>query len=134
METEDTAIANIRFKNGSIGKSFLGFGAITPFGFNFSLYGTKATVKNNKIWFDWIPDFFEVGHEDEFIELPKEWIPDNKMGGIAETWDRSINHFIDAVANNKNTLNDVESAYKTSELVFAILKSANEKRIVELPL
>ncbi|MHB8277339.1 MAG: Gfo/Idh/MocA family protein [Candidatus Humimicrobiaceae bacterium] len=134
VETEDTAIASIRFENGAIGKSFLGFGAITPFNFSFSLYGTKATVRNNRIWFDWIPRFFEVGHEEEFVELPKEWIPDNKQGGIAETWDKSINHFIDAVANNKPTLNDVDSAYRTSELVFAILKSANEKKIVELPL
>ena len=134
LETEDTAIATIRFKNGAIGKSFLGFGAITPFDFTFSLYGTKATVRNNKIWYDWIPQFFEVGHEDEFIEMPEEWIPDNKQGGISETWDKSMDHFIDGIVNGKPILNDVQSAFKTSELVFAILKSAEEKKIVELPL
>jgi len=134
VETEDTAVAVLRFKNGAIGKCFLGFGAITPFSFDFNYYCTKATVKNNKIWFKSMPEFYEAGHEKDCLTLPESWIPDNKQGGIAEPWNKSINHFIDAIKNNKPILNDVESAYKTSEVCFAVIKSAIEKKIVKLPL
>lgn len=134
VETEDTAVAVLRFKNGAIGKCFLGFGAITPFSFDFNYYCTKATVKNNKIWFKSMPEFYETGHEKDCLTLPESWIPDNKQGGIAEPWDKSINHFIDAIKNNKPILNDVESAYKTSEVCFSVIKSAIEKKVVKLPL
>jgi len=132
IETEDSAIAVIKFKNGAMGKCFLGFGAITPFSFDFNYYCTKATIKNNKIWFDSIPEFYETGHEDDCITLPQSWIPDNVQGGVSETWDKSIDHFVDAIVNDKPTLNDAESAFKTCEIVFAILDSAKNKKVISL--
>lgn len=134
VETEDTAVAIFKFKNGAIGKSFLGLGAILPYTFTFSLYGTKATIRNNKVWFDWIPKFYEVGYENDYITLPESWIPNNEQGHISEPWDLEINHFINAIKNNKPTSNDVESAYKTSEVCFAVVGSAVDKKVIKLPL
>lgn len=134
VETEDTAVAIFRFEKGAIGKIILGIGAISPFTFTFSLYGTKATIRNNKVWFDWIPNFYEVGYEKDCITLPESWIPNNELGHISEPWDKEINHFIDAIKNNKHVINDVESAYKTSEVSFAVIKSAVEKKVIKLPL
>jgi len=134
VETEDTAIAIFRFENGMIGKVHYCSGPILPFTFNFALYGTKGTLINNKLWLDSSPEFYEFGHEKDYLLLPESWIPDNVQGGIGEPWDKCLDHFIDALVNDKPMLNDVESAYRTSEACFAVVVAALEKRVVTLPL
>jgi len=134
VETEDTAIAIFRFENGMIGKVLYCLGPILPFTFNFALYGTKGTLINNRLWLDSIPEFYEFGHEKDCILLPESWIPDNVQGGVGEPWNKSIDHFIDALVNDKPMLNDVDSAYRTSEACFAVVLAAQEKRVVTLPL
>lgn len=134
VETEDTAIATFRFANGMMGKVMMCAGPILPFTFNFSLFGTKATLRNNRLWLDSAPLFYEPGHEKDCITLPESWIPDNVQGGIGEPWNKCLDHFIDAVAHDTPTINDVDSAYRTSEACFAAVLAAREKRVVTLPL
>ena len=134
VETEDTAIAIFRFASGMMGKVLFCVGPILPFTFNFALYGTKGTMLNNKLWLDASPEFYEFGHEKDYILLPEGWLPDNVQGGIGEPWDKSIDHFVDALVNDKPMLNDVDSAYRTSEACFAVVLAALEKRVVTLPL
>jgi hypothetical protein len=45
-----------------------------------------------------------------------------------------MDHFIDVVANGVPSLNDVDSAYRTSEACFAATLAAREKCVVKLPL
>jgi len=132
VETEDTAMAIFRFQNGVIGKVHCCIGPIVPFTFNFKLYGTKGSVINNKVWFDSIPLFYEPGHENDCLTLPQSWIPDNVQGGISEPWNKLMDHFVDMLADNASCLNDVESAFQTSAVCFAAVKSAREKTIVNV--
>jgi predicted dehydrogenase len=134
VETEDTAIATFRFANGVMGKVMMCAGPILPFTFKFSLFGTKGTLIDNRLWLDSAPQFYEPGHEKDYLTLPESWIPDNVQGSIGEPWDKSMDHFIDAVANDTPTINDVDSAYRTSEACFAAVLAAREKRVVTLPL
>lgn len=134
VETEDTAIAIFRFENGMMGRVLFCAGPILPFTFNFSLYGTRGTLLNNKLWLDTSPDFSEFGHEKDYVLLPESWIPDNVQGGISEPWDKCMDHFVDALMNDKPMLNDVMSAYRTSEACFAVVQAALDKRVVTLPL
>lgn len=132
LETEDTALALFRFENGVIGKVHCCVGPIVPFTFNFKLYGTKGSVINNKVWFDHIPLFYEPGHENDCLELPKSWIPDNVQGGVSETWNKLMDHFIDMLAEDVECLNNVESAYKTSVACFAAVQSAETGKIIKM--
>ena len=133
VDTEDTAVAIFRFANGMIGKVMLCVGAIVPFTFNLKLFGSKGTIVNNQLWLDSTPAFYELGHEKDYISLPESWVPDNVMGGVGEPWDKCMDHFVDILVKGVPSLNDVDSAYRTSEACFAVTIAAQEKRVVTLP-
>ena len=52
------------------------------------------------------------------------WIPDNVQGGVSETWDKLMDHFVRMLADNEPCLNDVHSAFQTSAACFAAVESA----------
>ena len=81
---------------------------------------------------DSTPLFDQPGHERDYIELPAAWIPDNVQGGIAEPWNKLDDHFVDMVANDAPSANDVESAWQTSRAAFAVIESAAKKTTVRL--
>jgi len=130
VETEDIAIINLRFESGAMGRCILFVGPIRPFTFTLHLYGTKGTVYDNKVWFDSIPCFDQPGHEGDYIELPKSWIPDNVQGGIAETWDKNMDAFIDDIRLKRKPFNGAASGFNTAAVCFAAVQSAKEKTIV----
>ena len=74
----------------------------------------------------------EPGMEGECLELPKSWIPDNVQGGVSETWGLLDDHFVDMLVRDIPGLNDVESAYRTSQACFAALESARTGQTVRL--
>ena len=132
VETEDTAIAIFKFKNGALGKVQCCVGPILPFTFNLRLYGTKGSVVNNRIYLDSRPRFDETANEKDCLELPSSWIPDNVQGGISEPWGKLMDHFVDMLVENKKSINDVESAYKTSIACFAAVKSAETGKTIDV--
>lgn len=132
VETEDTAIAIFRFAGGAVGKVHFCVGPVSPFQFNFRLYGTRGTALNNRIWLDTIPSFADAGHENDCIELPGTWIPDNVQGGISEPWGKLMDHFVDMLVSNVPCINDVSSAYQTSLACFAAMEAARKNKVVSL--
>jgi len=130
VETEDIAIINLRFESGAMGRCVLFVGPIRPFTFTLHLYGTKGTVYDNMIWFDSIPRFDRPGHEEDYLELPKSWIPDNVQGGIAETWDKNLDTFIDDVRLGRRPFNGAASGFNTAAVCFAAVQSAQEKKVI----
>lgn len=132
IETEDVAIATFRFVNGAIGKVLFQVGGIMPFRFHFALYGTRGSVQNNRIWMESFPRFDEPGFENDCLELPASWIPDNVQGGISETWHKLDDHFVEMLTQDAPSLNDVNSAYRTSEVCFAVLEAARKGEVVRL--
>jgi len=127
IETEDIAIINLRFANGALGRVVMFIGPIVPFSFTIKLFGTKGTVNNNRIWLDTTPEFDKPGN---CITLPESWIPDNVQGGISETWDKSLETFIDDVRLDRQPFNDHISGFNTAAVCFAAVRSAIENRIL----
>lgn len=130
VETEDIAVINLRFESGAMGRAILFVGPIMPFTFTLHLYGTKGTVFDNRVWLNTIPRFDQPGHEEDYIELPKSWIPDNVQGGIAETWDKNLDAFIDDVRLGRQPFNSAASGFNTAAVCFAAVQSAQEKKVI----
>ncbi len=130
VETEDLAVVMLRFASGALGRVAMLVGPIVSFTFTLRLFGTHGTVDNNRVWLDTIPSFSETGHEHDFVELPRSWIPDNIQGGVAETWDKCLDAFVDDVRLDRPPPNDAVSGFQTAAVCFAAVQSAREKRIV----
>lgn len=127
VETEDIAILNLRFESGVLGRVGLFLGPILPFTSALRLFGTRGSADNNRVWLDSTPRFYDFGHEEDCIQLPKSWIPDNVQGGISETWKQCIDVFIDDVRLNRKPFNDAVDGFNTAAICFAALQSAAEK-------
>ncbi len=132
VETEDTALAIFSFASGAIGKVHFSVGPKCPFQFNLRLYGTSGTLLNNRLWLDSMPRFDEPGREDQCISLPQGWIPDNVQGGVSETWDKLMDHFVAMLLDDAPCINDVHSAFATSQACFAVVEAARSRRVIEI--
>ena len=132
IDTEDIAVINLKFVTGVLARVGLFLGPILPFTFTLRLFGTRGTVDNNRVWLDTIPRFYEFGHEQDDITLPRSWIPDNVQGGVSEPWAACIGTFIDDVRLERKPFNDASSGFNTSAVCFAALRSAAEKRTVKV--
>jgi predicted dehydrogenase len=131
VRTEDIALINLRFESGALGRVGLFLGPIMPFTFTLRLFGTKGSLDNNRLWLDTIPDFAETGRENDFIQLPRSWVPDNVQGGISETWKACMDCFIDDVRLGRPTANDAASGFHTAAVCFAALQAAATGRSVK---
>ncbi len=129
--TEDIAIINLRFESGVLGRVGLFLGPILPFTFTLRLFGTKGSLDNTRLWLDSMPELGERGRENDFIELPRSWVPDNVQGGISETWKACMDRFIDDVRLDRSPENDVESGFRTAAVCFAALEAASSGRAVK---
>ncbi|MHB9036185.1 MAG: Gfo/Idh/MocA family protein [Armatimonadota bacterium] len=131
LETEDIATVILKFKNKTLARMVCFIGPIMPFTFTLKLFGTKGSLDNNRLWFDSTPLFYDYGHENDFIELPKAWIPDNVQGGVSETWDKCMNMFIDNIRFDRKPFNDHISGFNTAAVAFAAVESAEDGKVVK---
>ncbi len=130
VETEDLAVVILRFASGALGRVAMLVGPIVPVTITLRLFGTRGTVDNNRVWLDTIPAFCDSGHERDFIELPRSWIADNIQGGVAETWDKCLDAFIDDIRLDRAPTGDAMSGFRTAAVCFAAVQSAKEKKFV----
>ena len=49
---DDCVIATLRFTNGCVGKLLVAYGARMPYELNLSIYGTRGTVRNDRLFLD----------------------------------------------------------------------------------
>jgi len=131
VRTEDIAIINLRFESGVLGRVGLFLGPIMPFTFTLRLFGTKGSLDNSRLWLDSIPEFAETGHENDFIQLPRSWVPDNVQGGISETWKACMDSFIDDVRLGRPSSNDAAGGFRTAAVCFAALEAAASGKTVK---
>ena len=137
METEDTAVASVRFQNKALGLIY-GSTASYPGQFKrFEITGTKGTIiyleDSIALW-----QFAEEELEDQFI-LEKYGRQQSVSGGVADPSDigfkyhkANIEAFIDAIAMERKFELDGKEGRKAVELVLAIYESAKDSKLIKL--
>ena len=136
METEDTAVAALRYKTGALGVIY-GTTASFPGQFRrFEITGTKGTVINVEnsitVW-----QFADERPEDE--QVRQKFMKIQGGGGVAdpaaithENHTRNFKAFLDALETGKDFWISGPEARKAVEVILAIYRSAKEKKMVKL--
>ena len=125
-EYDPSSVTILRFADGSIGKVLSSIDCKMPYIFHISLLGSKGSIRNNKVFSHKYPG------QTGWVEIPTI-LPDS--GDVTHhPFTGEIDHFVDCIQNDKQTVTDIEWTYKVHEVVFAADKSAEEGRPVKLPL
>jgi len=136
IETEDTAVAVLRYTNGALGVIY-GTTASYPGQFRrFEITGTKGTVINVEnsitLW-----QFADEKPEDE--QIRKKFGKIEGGGGVADpaaisyqNHTRNFKAFLDALESGEEFWIDGREARKAVEVILAIYKSAKEQKLVML--
>ncbi len=127
LEFDGTLVLLLKFKNGAVGKIGSSYDAISPYIFNLHLFGDKGSLLNNKLY---SPE--KITQQKGFMEIPVT-TPDS--GDVTHhPFPDEIDHFMDCIINDKESIVGLDDAIKTQEIVFAADLSASIGKPVKLPL
>lgn len=126
-EYPPTYASVIKFANGKIGKTGNSFENECPYVMNIVLHGSKGAVFNEKFFTkEWFP-----GQED-WQEYKSTMLDSGDVEHHA--FKGMVDDLVEAIINDKETVNNIESSAKSHELCLAIDKSIDTGQIVKLPL
>lgn len=127
LEFDGTLVLLLKFKNGAVGKIGSSYDIISPYIFNLHLFGDKGSLLNDKLY---SPG--RIVEQKDYAYLPVT-TPDS--GDVTHhPFPQEVNHFVDCIINDKETLVSLGDAMKTQEIVFAADLSAATGKPVKLPL
>lgn len=125
-EYDPSLVCIAKFKNGAIGKVLSSIDCKMPYVFHISLLGSKGAIRNNKVYSHKYPG--QTGWADIPTILPDS-------GDVTHhPFQDEMNHLVDCIINNKETILNIDWTYKAHEFCFAADKSAAEGKPVSLPL
>jgi predicted dehydrogenase len=122
-----TYAAVIKFENGKIGKTGNSFENECPYVMNIILHGSKGAVFNEKFFSkEWFPG------QEEWQEFKSTML---ESGDVKHhPFKGMVDDLADAIINDKETENNIESSAKSHELCLAIDESIATGKKVQLPL
>jgi predicted dehydrogenase len=126
MEYDGLEAAFIKFDNGVLGKVTVNFDCVMPYRFPLRIFGDRGTVFDNRVWSHKFP-----GQRD-WVELPA--ITPDSSDVAHHPFQAQIDHFVECIEQNVESLCDLDDAIKTHEVVFAALRCYRTRRPVKLPL
>jgi len=123
IEYPGTISVNVKFENGTIGRSTTTFDAKMPYRFNIGIYGTEGTLRNNELF---APKLFPG--QTDFMRIPCI-LPDS--ADVAHhPFEGEVSHFLDCIIEDRRPYPDLEDAAKTHAVCFAADLSAESGRPV----
>jgi len=125
IEYPGTISVNIKFEDGTIGRSTTTFDAQMPYRFNIGVYGTEGSLRNNELF---APKLFPG--QTGFLKIPSI-LPDS--ADVAHhPFVGEISHFLDCIIEDKRPYPDLEDAAQTQAVCFAADLSAERGRPVTI--
>lgn len=116
----DNIVLSLKFKNGCIGKAMISIGCTRPYALNFSIYGTKGTLINNKIFLE------KILKMQDFMTIPLKTVEEFPY------YNDEIEHLIDCLENNKKPLVDEIEGAKTVAVCLAGISSVKKNEPIKI--
>lgn len=126
MEYEGLEVALLKFDNGAIGKVSVNFDCIMPYTFPIRIFGDKGSVKDNRIWSHKFPG------QKGWVEIPTI-LPDS-ADVSHHPFQGEMDHFVDCILNDRESHCNLDDAFHTHEVIFAVLKCYETGEPVSLPI
>jgi predicted dehydrogenase len=126
LEYDDLEVALVKFSDGTLGKVSANYGAIMPYAFPVEIFGSKGSIKDNRVWSHIFP-----GQRD-WVTIPS--VPPDSADVAHHPFEGEINHFVECILNRKESHANLEDAIHTHEIAFAALECYRTNRPVRLPL
>jgi predicted dehydrogenase len=117
IEYPGTISVNVKFEDGTIGRSTTTFDAQMPYRFNIGVYGTEGSLRNNELF---APKLFPG--QTGFLKIPSI-LPDSADVAHHPFVDE-VAHFLDCIIEDKRPYPDLDDAAKTHAVCFAADLSA----------
>ena len=116
----DTVIASLKFSSGAVGKCLASCGAKVPYAMNFSYYGTRGSILNNRLFLSGIP------HVEDFMQLPVEIHPED------HTCTEELDHFLRCIESGEKPLIDAVEGARSVAVCCAMAESIDSGVPVEV--
>ena len=119
FEYDANVVAIMKFRGGVIGRTSALIDCDMPYSFDIDLVGTEGAIRDNRLWSKKL-----LPGQTDWATLPTV-MPDS---GDAHhhPFDAEINHLVECIKQDKESLCNVADAYHTHELCFAIDRSIAE--------
>ncbi len=127
LEIPGLEVILCKFADGTMGKVSANFECIQPYTFPIEIFGTKGTVKDNRVWSP-----LKYPGQTDWIELPT--ICPDSSDVSHHPFQGEIDHFVESIVAGKESHCNFEDAVKTHEMIFAAFQSYETNKPVQLPL
>ena len=116
----DCVTADLRFEAGCLGRLFVTMGAVRPYSIDITIYGTRGTVMNDKVFFESYP--VERGFETIPVEYKEEhpYFPEEQAD------------LIDAIENDRDPLVTLKDGARTAMACLAVVEAIQTGGKVEV--
>jgi predicted dehydrogenase len=116
VEWDDTVVASLRFRSGALGRCLVSVGAKTPYGFNYSIYGRKGSVRNGDLSLSAVPG------PEGWMRMPIAIIPEH------HTCAEELDHFLECLKTGAPPLIDARDGAQTVAVCLAIAEACRSGR------
>lgn len=126
LEYDGLEVLLVKFENGILGKVSVNFDAIMPYTFPVEIFGTKGSIKDNRVWSHKLPG------QTGWVEIPTI-LPDTAE--VAHhPFQGQMDHFVECILEGRESHCNLEDAMHSHEIAFAALKCYETGQPVKLPL
>ncbi len=126
LEYDDLEVLMVKYDNGAMSKVSVNFGCVMPYTFPIEIFGTRGTIRDNRIWSHKFP-----GQRD-WVTLPTI-LPDS-ADVSHHPFQHQMDHFVDCILNDQESHCNLADAAHTHEIAFAALQCYETGQPVRLPL
>ena len=126
LEYDDLEVVLIRYSNGALSKVSTNYGCIMPYSFPVEVFGTRGTIKDNRIWSHKYPG------QNDWATIP--CVQPVSSDVKHHPFQGEMDHFVDCILNDRESHCNLEDAIHTHSIVFAALQCYETKQPVKLPL